>query len=429
MSLGTRTAAVGVLIAGLWNVSCGTGAKSQGPPQMPPAMVSVVAVQPEDVAIYSEYTAQTFARDMVEVRGRVDGYIEKRLFNVGADVKSGDVLYTLDLRPYQADVAKAKGDLEQSRANLDFAKKQVALIQAQADLAQAQANLSKAKQDVARLEPLVKQEAAPTQDLDNARAALDANQANVDSRKANLEQTRLSTRNQIDATAAQVEANEALLRTAELNLEYATIHAPIGGRIGDTLIPVGGLVSKTSATPLTTIVPLDPIWVRYKVSEGEYLELVNKQGKEAATRTPLELVLADNTVLPYPGKFQNAVNTVDSKTGTLELQATFPNPKHTLLPGQFGRVRFRSDDRKNALLVPQRAVIELQGQQSVLTVGPDNKVVPVTVIAGSRLGDRWVINQGLKPGDRVIVEGVMKVRPGAVVNPQPYREKKTAQGA
>jgi membrane fusion protein, multidrug efflux system len=427
MKIRTRAVVILILSAGVLSLSCGGGARSQGPPQMPPAMVSVVEVQPEDVDVYSEYTAQTFARDLVEVRGRVDGYIEKRLFKVGADVKAGEVLYTLDLRPYQADVAKAKGDLEQSRANLDFAKKQVALIQSTADLAQAQANLAKAKQDVARLEPLVKQEAAPTQDLDNAKAALDANQANVDSRKANVEQTRLSTRNQIDATAAQVQANEALLRTAELNLEYATIHAPIGGRIGDSLIPVGGLVSKASATPLTTIVPLDPIWVRYKVSEGDYLTFEKSRGSGNGANTPLELVLADNTILPDKGRLQNAVNAVDSKTGTLELQATFPNPKHTLLPGQFGRVRFRSDQRKSALLVPQRAVQELQGQQSVLTVGPDNKVVAVTVIPGDRLGDRWVINQGLKAGDRVIVEGVMKARPGAPVNPQPYIAK-TAKG-
>jgi membrane fusion protein, multidrug efflux system len=297
----------------------------------------------------------------------------------------------------------------------------VALIQAQADLAQAQANLVKAKQDVARLEPLVKEEAAPTQDLDNAKAALDANQAAVDSRKANLEQARLSTRNQIDATAAQVDANEALLRTAELNLEYATIRAPIGGRIGDTLIPVGGLVSKASTTPLTTIVPLDPIWVRYKVSEGEYLAFEKKLGTGNGSNTPLELVLADNTVLPYPGKLQNAVNSVDPKTGTLEMQATFPNPKHAILPGQFGRVRFRSDERKGALLVPQRAVQELQGQQSVLTVGADNKVVAINVVPGDRVGDRWVINEGLKPGDKVIVEGVMKARPGSPVTPQPYK--------
>jgi membrane fusion protein (multidrug efflux system) len=428
MKLGVRVAALAALAAGSWSFSCGGGAKSQAPPQMAPALVSVVEVQPEDVPVYSEYTAQTFARDLVEVRGRVDGYIERRLFQVGSDVRAGEVLYILDMRPYQADVAKAKGDLDQSKANLEFARKQVALIQAQADVAQAQANLSKARQDVARLEPLVKQEAAPTQDLDNARAALDANQANVDSRKANLEQTRLSTKNQTDVTAAQVQANEALLRTAELNLEYATIHAPIGGRIGDSLIPVGGLVSKTSSTPLTTIVPLDPIWVRYKVSEGDYLTFEKKKGTGDGANTPLELVLADNTVLPYKGKLQNTVNSVDSKTGTLELQATFPNPKHELLPGQFGRVRFRSDERKAALLVPQRAVIDLQGQQSVMTVGAENKVVSAIVITGDRVGDRWVITQGLKPGDKVIVEGTMKVRPGSPVTPQPYVAK-TAKGA
>lgn len=237
----------------------------------------------------------------------------------------------------------------------------------------------------------------------------------MDSRKANLEQARLSTKNQIDATAAQVQSNEALLRSAELNLEYATIHAPIGGRIGDSLVQVGGLVSKTAASPLTTIVPLDPIWVRYKVSEAEYLEFEKKKGSGNGSNTPLERVLADNNVLPYPGTLQNTLNSVDSKTGTLELQATFPNPKHELSPGQFGRVRFRADDRKDALLVPQRAVQEMQGQQSVLTVGQDNKVVPVTVIPGARVGDRWVIHQGLKPGDRVIVEGVMKARPGSPV--------------
>jgi membrane fusion protein (multidrug efflux system) len=409
-----------VLAAGGWSISCGENGKSQTPPHLPPPLVSVVEVQPEDVPIYREYTAQTFARDMVEVRGRVDGYIEKRYFQVGSDVKSGDVLYTLDLRPYQADVEKAKGDLEQSRANLEFAKKQVALIQAQADLAQAQANLAKARQDVTRLEPLVKEEAAPTQDLDNAKAALDANQANVDSRKANLEQTRLSTRNQIDSTAAQVKSNEALLRNAELNLEYATIRSPIGGRIGDTLIPVGGLVSKSSATALTTIVPLDPIWVRFKVSESEYLAYERKRQAGGETNPPLELVLADNLVHPFPGKLQNTLNAVDSKTGTLEVQATFSNPKHNVLPGQFGRVRFRSDERNGALLVPQRAVQEIQGQQSVLTVGPDNKVVPRTVVPGERIGERWVIEQGLKPGDKVIVEGVMKARPGSPVNPQPF---------
>jgi membrane fusion protein (multidrug efflux system) len=407
------------LIATFLSDGCGSTSATTKPAAMPATAVQVIEVAPEDVPLYTEYAAQTFARDMVEVRGRVDGYIEKRLFNVGSDVTAGQVLYELDKRPYQADVAKAKGDLAQSAANLEFAQKQVALAQAEADLAQAQANLLKAKQDVDRLVPLVKQDAASQQDLDNATAALQANQANVNLKAAAVQQARLSTRAQIDSTAAQVEANQALLRTAELNLEYAAIQAPISGRIGDSLIQVGGLVSRTSATPLTTIVPLDPIWVRFKVSEAEYLGAVNK--KQPVSEQPLHLLLADNSTHPFVGHVQNTVNQVDSKTGTLELQATFPNPKHNLLPGQFGRIRVTTSEPKNAILVPQRAMQELQGLQSVFTVGPDNKVLARSIVTGDRVGDRVMVLEGLKPGDRVIVEGVQKVRPGTVVNAQPYR--------
>src|SRR5437016_3306075 len=188
----------------------------------PAPEVSVISVSGEDTAIYAEYTAQTFARDMVEVRGRVDGYIEKRLFETGSDVKAGQLLYILDLRPYEAEVEKARGDLSQSHANQEFAARQVALLQAEADLAQAHANLLKAQQDVDRLRPLVKQEAAPLQDLDNAVAALQATQANVRARQAAVEQARLSTKAQIETTAAQVESQQAALRSSELNLEYAT---------------------------------------------------------------------------------------------------------------------------------------------------------------------------------------------------------------
>jgi len=390
---------------------------------MPAPAVAVMEVSAQDVPIFSEYAAQTFARDMVEVRGRVDGYIEKRLFQVGSEVRAGQELYQLDLRPYQADVAKAKGDVAQSAANVEYAKNQVALAQAEADLAQAQANLLKAKQDVERLRPLVKEDAAAQQDLDNAIAAQQANEANVNARKAAVQQATLNTRAQIDVTQAQLEANRAVLRTAELNFEYATIRAPVSGRIGDTLVPVGGLVTKTAAQPLTTIVPLDPIWVRFKVSEGEYLAFQQRleQDKDKVRQSPLQLVLADNSIYPQRGHFENTVNQVDPKTGTLELQATFPNPQRTILPGQFGRVRVASTERKNVILVPQRAVQEMQGLQSVFTVDADNKVLARSVVTGERVGDRWIIQQGLKPGDRVIVEGVQKVRPGAVVNPQTYR--------
>jgi membrane fusion protein (multidrug efflux system) len=167
-------------------------------------------------------------------------------------------------------------------------------------------------------------------------------------------------------------------------------------------------------------VPLDPIWVRFKISEGEYLAYLRRPDHDQR-RLALQLVLADNIVHPYPGRIENSVNQVDSKTGTLEVQATFPNPQHNILPGQFGRIRLKTDDRKSVLLVPQKAVQEMQGLQSIMAVGPDNKVLARSVVTGDRVGERILIEQGLKPGDRIIVEGLQKARPGALVNPQPYK--------
>ncbi len=410
------------LSAALFLQGCGKNTEATAAPGAPAPAVSVITVAEENVPIFSEYTAQTYARDMVEVRGRVDGYVEKRLFQVGSDVTAGQPLYILDLRPYQASVANAKGALAKAEADEEFARKQVALLQAEADLAQTQANLLKSQQDVRRLQPLVKEDAASQQDLDNALAALQANEAAVKARQANVEQNTVSTKTQIDAAKAQVESARANLRTAELDLEYATIKAPISGRIGDTLIQVGGLVSRTASTPLTTIVPLNPIWVRFKVSEAEYLAFEKKFNKPMG-QVPLELVLADGTTLPHKGTVQNSVNQVDQKTGTLEIQATFPNPKKSILPGQFGRIRVRVDDRKNAILIPQRAVTEMQGLQSVFTVGSDNKVLVRSISTGERVGDHWIVQQGLKPGDRVIVEGLQKARPGIEVKPEVYQQK------
>lgn len=412
-----------VVGASLLTLACGSPTKADSAPQ--PPSVAVIEAAPQDVPIYAEYAAQTYARDMVEVRGRVDGYVEKRAFQIGSNVKAGEALYVLDLRPYQADVAKARADVAQSEANLEFARRQVALAQAEADLAQSEANLLKAKQDVERLKPLVKEDAAAKQDLDNALAAFQASQANVNARKANVEQTRLSTRTQVDSVQAQVEASRALLRTAELNLEYATIRAPISGRVGDSLIQVGGLVTRTATQPLTTVVPLDPIWVRFKVSEAEVLAYQRLANSRAM---PIQLIMADETIHPAEGRFANTVNQVDPKTGTLEIQATFPNPQHTILPGQFGRVRLRSAEKRNAILVPQKAVQEMQGLQSVLTVGSDNKVQARSVVTGDRVDERWVIEQGLKRGDRIIVEGLQKAQPGAVVSPKPYRPPPPKQG-
>jgi membrane fusion protein (multidrug efflux system) len=398
--------------------ACNSAAQSRSPVQAPAPMVVVAEVQASDVPVLSDYPAQTYARNTVEVRGRVDGYIDKWLFHPGQEVHTGDVLYVLDLRPYEAAVEQAKGNLAQSEADLEFARKQVALLQAQANLAAAQANLLKAQQDNERLTPLVKDEAAAQQELDTAVAALHAGEATVRANQANVDQTRLSTATQISSTQGKMEAQRAALRTAALNLEYATIHAPINGLIGDTLVPVGGLVNANAAQPLTTIVPLDPIWVRFKVTESQYLSF---KKNPTLLQSPLLLILADNSEFPQKGRIQNTLNQVDPKTGTLELQASFPNPQHALLPGQFGKVRVETELRRNVILVPQRAIQQLQSEQTVLTVGAGNVVELRPVTTAERVGENWIVQQGLKPGDRVIVEGQLRVRPGARVTPVPYR--------
>jgi len=326
----------------------------------------------------------------VEVRGRVDGYVDRRAFDIGSDVRAGQVLYVLDMRLYEAEVERARG----------------ALAQATADIAQAEAALSKARQDVERLEPLVKEEAAPRQDLDNALAARQASEAAVVARKAT------------------VEANRAILRSADLNLEYATIRAPISGRVGDSLLQVGGLVTKTSPQPLTTIVPLDPVWVRFQVSEAE-LPLF-ESGKRGSLA--IELVLSDGSFPAVQGHLENTLNSVNTKTGTLEVQATFRNQDHTVLPGQFVRVRVRTAERRQVLLVPQRAVQELQGQQSVLTVGADNIVQARTVVTGDRVDQRWIVERGLKTGDLIVVDGLQNVHAGTRVTPRASSASTPANG-
>lgn len=394
-------------------------------PAPPPTPVLVTEVRTADVPLFSEYPAQTYARDTVEVRGRVSGYVEKWLFKPGQEVRAGDVLYVLDARPYEAALTQAKGNLAQSEADLEFAQKQVAVLQAEAGLAVAQANMLKAQQDVERLAPLVQQDAAPKQDLETAQAVLEATKANVRAGQANLDQARLSTRTQIASTQGKAEALRGAVRVNELNLEYATIKAPIAGLIGDTLVPVGGLVNATSPQPLTTIVPVDPMWVRFKVTESEYLTF-KKRGN--LTQSSLTLILADGTQFPARGRVENTVNEVDPKTGTLELQARFPNPRHFLLPGQFGRVRIETDARKGALLIPQRAVQQLQNMQTVLRVGPGNKVETAVVTISERAGDNVIVDTGLKAGDRIIVEGQLKVRPGMTVAPSAYQASVSVPG-
>jgi len=383
----------------------------------PPPPVEIIDVSATDVPIYSEFPAQTYARDRVEVRGRVAGYVEKWQFRPGDQVQAGQVLYVLDSRPYQAAVQEAAGNVKETQANVQYARQQVSLLQAEANLAAAEANLVKAKQDFERLKPLVEQEAAAKQDLDAATAALHAAEANLRANKANVEQARLGTSTQIQATEGKLEAQTGALKNAELNVAYSTIKAPISGLIGDTQVPVGGLVTANSAQPLTTIVPLDPMWVKFQMSETQYVAYGRRKGQN----TPLTLVLSDNSEYPSTGRIESVLNQVDPRTGTLELQARFPNAAGRLLPGQYGRVRFQTEERKNAVVVPQRAVQQMQSTQTVFTVGAGDKVEAHAVKTGERVGQDWIIEQGIKPGDKVIVEGQLRIRPGMPVHATPYR--------
>lgn len=420
---GLPYAAVALLLATALLQGCRASGEKGGPAGAPPPLVTVMEVQPRSVPIFADFAAQTYARNMVEVRGRVAGYVDRWIFQPGAEVAAGQVLYVLDLRPFEAELVQARGNLQQSEADLDFARKQVSLLQAQANLASARANLVKAQQDYERLKPLVAADAASQQDLDAAVAALRAAEETVKSNKANVEQTALTTTTQIASNEGKVESNKGAVKTAELNLDYATIRAPIGGRIGDSLVPVGGLVTPTAAQPLTTIVPLDPIWVRFQVTESEYLAWARRGRRMPSAQ--LTLILSDGSEFPSKGRVTDTLNQVDPKTGTLELQASFANPRHTLLPGQFGRIRVQVDERKDAIVIPQKAVQQIQSMQTVYTVGPDNRAQMRPIVTGNRTGELWIVEQGLKPGERIIVEGQLRVRPGAIVQQQPYQESKS----
>ena len=420
MNLPYRFEVILMLLA--WGLAgCGSNGTQKVLAQAPPPTVEIAQVAPAAADIYAEYPAQTYARNMVEVRGRVAGYIEKWLFRPGDDVRAGQALYVLDLSPFRAQLQQAQGTLQQTQADLTFAERQVSLRQAEANLAAAQSNLVKGQQDYERLKPLVAQDAASQQDLDAAVAALRSAESSVRANQANVDQPRLTTDTQVQSTEGKVESQRGAVETAHLYLKYGTIQAPIGGRIGDTLVPVGGLVNPNAASPLTTIVPLDVIWVRFKISEAEYLKLKGKKGGPAQDGPQLSLILADDSTFPQSGKVANALNQVDPRTGTLELQAEFPNPLHRLLPGQFGRVRYVTTHRTDALLVPQRAVQQNQSIQTVYVVGAGNKIEARAVKTGARVGDAWLIEEGMKAGDRVVVEGMLTVRPGSVVNPVPYQ--------
>ena len=421
-SMTDRTVIIAGLALLLLTVGCNSQAQqTSGPASPPPPVVEVTTVAAQDTPIFNEFPAQTYARDLVEVRARVDGYIERWLFKPGQQVTAGQPLYVLDLRPYRAQLEQAQGSVRQAEADVVFAKKQVSLLEAEANLDAARANLVRARQDFERLKPLVEQDAAARQDLDAATAALRAAESAVRAREATVEQTRLTTETQVQSAEGRLQQQRGAMTTASLNVQYGTVRAPVGGRIGDTLAPVGGLVTANAAQPLTTIAPLNPVWVRFKVGENQYLDYERLKRSAKGSGVPVELFLADGTKFAHAGHIENTLNQVDPRTGTLEVQARFPNPDNSVLPGQFGRVRLQTKSRQDVILVPQRAVQQNQSIQVVYTLSAQNKVEVRPVKTGERVGNHWIVEQGLRSGDRVVVEGVLTVRPGATVRPTAYK--------
>ena len=423
-------------------------ARSSKPAQAAPPVleVGVVQVEQKDVPIYSEWIGTTEGMVNAELKAQVTGYLLRQDYKEGSFVKKGQLLFEIDPRPFQAaldqangQVAQYQGQLEQASSQITQAEAQLAqtnsqLLQAQARLEQARANQVKTELDVKKYQPLAEQKAVTQQDLDNALQANTAAKAQVDAEKAGVEAARaqmahasaeIKTAHAGVATAkGQLENARAAAKTAALNLSFTRIVSPIDGIAGMAQAQVGDLVSTTS-NPLTTVSTLDPIKVYFTLSEQDYLRytkpfLGSAEQSGSLDHLELELILADGTTYPEKGTFYFADRQVDPKTGAIRMAGVFPNPNNGLRPGQYGRVRAITSTQEDALMVPQRAVSELQGTYQVAVVGADNKVSFRVVKVGEKSGSMWVINEGLKPGETIVAEGTIKVRPGMVVKPTAY---------
>lgn len=339
--------------------------------QAPPPIVEVAQVTATNAPITGEYIGQLDSPQNVEVRARVEAFVDKVLFEEGSDVKKGDPLFRLDSKPFDEQLAAAEGSL-----------------------AEAKAALNKYEKDVARLRPLAEKRAIPQQDLDNAIAFVDVGKANVESAEARVE-------------------------SARLNLSYCDVNAPAAGRIGAKQVSVGELVGKGQPTLLATISQLDPIWFYCNISEVDYLkgERAVRNTGQKFSQIPLTLILSDGTEHPEPGRWVFLDRAVDVTTGTLRARAEFPNPNGVLRPGMFARVRMSVETQQARILIPQRAVQELQGKYFVWVVSEDNTTSQRPVEVGDRIGSDWVIQEGLQAGERIVVEGLQKVRDGAKVQP------------
>jgi membrane fusion protein, multidrug efflux system len=408
----------------------GAGCKSktnqQAAAQPPPPAVVVAPVTQKTVPIYSEYVGQTRADDTVELRARVEGILQKVYFREGAPVKKGQLLFTIDKRTFEAGLQSAKAVAAKAVSDLAQARQRTDVLQAQAELADAQAVLTRADQDVSRLAPLAKEKAVTEQDLDAAIAAQKSAKATVSARQANLTNLEAAVKYTIERAQAEVLASKARVTQAELELSYCDIYSPINGVIGFLQVDEGNLVGRGDATLLATVSAADPLLVDFSVSEIEYLKLTDPETvgqRRDALR--FDLLLSDESHHPYQGTFRVIDRTVDPTTGTVKIEATFPNPGSYLRPGQFARVRVAVSEHENAILVPQRAIQEMQGAKTVMVVDAQNKVSVRTIKLGDKSDKDIVVLEGLNAGERVIVEGMQKVRPGGQVNPSMIGETAT----
>jgi membrane fusion protein (multidrug efflux system) len=362
---------VAVTLAAGLSAACEKPAPAAAPP---PTEVYVADVVQKDVPVYLELVGQTVGYQDVELRARVEGFLDSMTFREGSFVRKGELLYEIDRKPLEAQLAQAK-----------------------ADQATAQARLAKADNDVTRYRPLAAKQAVSKQELDDALAAQ-------------------------DAARSQVEAAKAAAEKASFDLSYTRITAPISGLIGTTLVKPGNLVGRGQNTLLTTISQIDPILFRAGVTEADYLKVAKRDPSRAGAAPEaggIQLLLSDGTVYPHPGRVTTVDRAVDPTTGTLGLQIQFANPDQLLRPGVYGRARVLLENKPGALLIPQRAVQELQNLYNVAVVGADNKVAFRSVKVGQRVDSLWVIDEGLKPGERVVVEGLQRISDGVTVAPKP----------
>jgi membrane fusion protein (multidrug efflux system) len=424
LSLVIRFSVVAVLAL---NAACGSKSGAEHEAAPPPTTVVVAEVTQKTVPIYSEFVGQTRAEETVELRARVEGILQKVYFKEGSAVRKGQLLFTIDKRPFQAAVQSAKALAAKAVSDLAQAQQRTDVLEAQAQLANAQATLTRADQDVARLAPLAKEKAVTEQDLDAAIATQKSAKATVDARQANVTNLEAAVKYTIERARAEVSASNARVTQAELELSYCDIYAPISGIIGFLQVDEGNLVGRGDATLLATVSASDPLLVDFSVSEIEYLKLTDPEtaGKKAGALS-FDLLLSDESLHPYHGAFRVLDRSVDPQTGTMKAQAAFPNPGSYLRPGQFARLRVAVAQRENAILVPQRAIQELQGAKTVMVVDAENKVALRTIKVGDKADKEVVVLEGLSGGERVIVEGMQKVRPGGQVNPTTGKEQTSA---